>query len=81
MITCDCKSNIGCVFDVNLNVFYDDDRCDSEEIKDIMIELLTQWFVGMDMDTAKIQPVYLQSKRLGRIPFEYMEEDLKEVRR
>ena len=26
--------------------------------------LLTQWFVGMDMDTVKIQLVYLQSKKL-----------------
>lgn len=38
MITCDRKSNIGYDFDVNLDVFYDDDRYDPGEIKHIMMD-------------------------------------------
>ena len=38
MITCDRKSNIGYDFDVNLDVFYDDDRYDPREIKHIMMD-------------------------------------------
>ena len=38
MITCDRKSNIGYDFDVDLEVFYDDDRYDPGEIKHIMMD-------------------------------------------
>ena len=38
MITCDRKSNIGYDFDVDLEVFYDDDRYDPREIKHIMMD-------------------------------------------
>ena len=37
MITCDRKSNIGYDLDVNLYVFYDDDRYDLGQIKHIMM--------------------------------------------
>ena len=38
MITCDRKSNIGYDFDVDLEVFYDDDRYVPGEIKHIMMD-------------------------------------------
>ena len=38
MITRDRNSNIGYDFDVNLDVFYDDDRYDPGEIKHIMMD-------------------------------------------
>ena len=38
MITCDRQSNIGYDFDVNLDVFYDDDRYDPGKIKHIMMD-------------------------------------------
>ena len=57
MITCDRKSNIGYDFDVDLNVFYDEDKYDPSKIKHIMMDafnsVIRQYGYGYCEDSTR----------------------------
>ena len=58
MITCVLNSNIGYYFDVNLDVFYDDDRYDPGEIKHIMMgafnSVVSRYGYGYCEDSTRV---------------------------